>query len=590
MQYSLDQKLSALGQISQEKLLTILKEIHGKKDFIIEPSLIKPLERFIGVTKLRSSGVDKIYKLEKVDTPFTNTQRVFFITDDLITVKQVCDKISGEISQNNDGNSYHIILISRKLGSITHLLEEEGIYGYISLHSFHWELIQLDTRILSLEAQNFYKNVFVEGDQSALSRVARSVWTLQMLFGKPPICIYQGKYSQKIEKMVEILHEELGGSDRLESDVSCLVMVDRDLDYASTLLTGGTYTSLLDEVLGINSGVIEVKSNNKDGNPVSSLLTSSDEIYSQIRSRHFSDVFPFLRTKTKELNAVHQKSQTMAIQEMKRYISQELPSVTNTKKKVAYHITACECIISQMGNRFEGLQNTEKNMLDGRSKRETITYIEDCLAMNVCDKYSILRLLCLLSITQDGLLQDELQKLKIQFLHMYGYQHLPLFHRLEKTGLCTEQANLITTDVKGGHLANKVVQAVPLPTRRSTFTAFAQKLKLFPYITDGYDLKNPKDMGYVFSGSYIPVVCQLIHLLIKKEMPFEDIIKMIPHCTYTCETPAPQALRTFIVYFVGGVTYAEISAFQLLEKLTGATIIVAGTSIMNGNTLMKAFF
>lgn len=588
MQFSLDHKLNALAQISQEKLLDILNKIPGRKDFIIEPSLIKPLDRFIGVSKLRSCGVDKIYKLERVDTPFTNTQRVFFINDDLITVKHVSDKINGEISQNNDGNSYHIILISRKLGSIVHLLEEEGIFGYVSLHSFYWELIQLDNRILSLEANNLYKNLFVEGDQSSLTRIARSIWSLQMLFGKPEVYVVQGKFSQKIEKMVELLHEELGSPDRIESDVTCMLILDRDLDYASTLLTGGTYASLLDEVFGINSGVIEVKSG-KDSNPVSCLVNSSEEIYSQIRNRHFSDVFPYLTTKTKELNVVHQKSQTMAIQEMKRYISQELPSVTNTKKKLAYHISACEAIVSQMGNRFEALQTAEKNMLEGRNKRESITYIEECLAMNLCDRYAVLRLLCLLSITQDGLLQDELHKLKIQFLHMYGYQHLPLFYKLERCGLCTAQANLITTEVKGSHLANKVVQAVPLPTRRSAFNYFAQKLKLFPYISDDYELKNPKDMGYVFSGFYIPVACQLVNLLIKKEMPLEEIVKMIPQCTLTCEKPAPQALRTFIVYFVGGVTYAEICAFQLLEKLTGTNIIIACTSIINGNTLMKSY-
>jgi hypothetical protein len=39
---------------------------------------------------------------------------------------------------------------------------------------------------------------------------------------------------------------------------------------------------------------------------------------------------------------------------------------------------------------------------------------------------------------------------------------------------------------------------------------------------------------------------------------------------------------------VGGVTYAEIAAFQLLEKLTGARILVAGTSIINGNSLIKS--
>lgn len=53
MQVSLDNKLGALAQISQKKLLDILTKIPGRKDLIIDSTLIKPLERIVGVSKLR---------------------------------------------------------------------------------------------------------------------------------------------------------------------------------------------------------------------------------------------------------------------------------------------------------------------------------------------------------------------------------------------------------------------------------------------------------------------------------------------------------------------------------------------------------
>lgn len=46
-------RVDALAQISQQKLVNVLDSIPGKKNIIIEPSLMKPLERFIGVTVLR---------------------------------------------------------------------------------------------------------------------------------------------------------------------------------------------------------------------------------------------------------------------------------------------------------------------------------------------------------------------------------------------------------------------------------------------------------------------------------------------------------------------------------------------------------
>lgn len=592
---SIDDKIKALNQISQKKFLDILDKIPGRKDFIIDPILIKPLEHIVGVGKLRLHGVDKIYKLEKTAIPCSNTQRVFFIQGDLITAKIVCDKINSELSQQNDGNSYHLIIVHRKLGSVIHLLEEEGVIGFVTTYSFQWELINLDDRVLSLEFQSLYKNLFVEGDQSYLPCIAKAIWTLQMLFGRPHTTVVQGKYAHLVDNMINIYCDELGEPNETDCDVSCFVILDRDLDYTSTLLTGGTYSCLLDEVFGIKSGFVDINApknqstQKKDKQQEAYYLSGFDKIYSQIKNRHFSDVFLYLSAKTKELNSEYKRSQSMNVQEMKHYVANELASVTKLKKTLAYHIAACEAIINDIGQRFESLQNTERNIIEGRNRRDCITYIEECLAMNKCSKHSILRLMCLLSLTQDGLLTDEYQRLRLQFLHIYGYQNLSCFLRLEKTGLCVEQPVFIP-EVKGAQLANKVVQAVSLPTRKSTFYAFAQKLKLFPELSDEYDLKNPKDLGYVFGGSYIPTACQIINQLIKQEISTEDLKKIIPNITIKREnTHLTKPLRSFVVFIIGGVTYAEISAFQLLEKLTGSKVIIASTSITNGNLLMNSF-
>jgi hypothetical protein len=45
--------LDALYQISQRKLGDILSKIRGKKDLIIDPILLKPLECITGVSFLR---------------------------------------------------------------------------------------------------------------------------------------------------------------------------------------------------------------------------------------------------------------------------------------------------------------------------------------------------------------------------------------------------------------------------------------------------------------------------------------------------------------------------------------------------------
>lgn len=53
MEATLNHKLSSLSLISQSKLENILGQCGDKKDLIIDPSLIKPLERVCGVSWLR---------------------------------------------------------------------------------------------------------------------------------------------------------------------------------------------------------------------------------------------------------------------------------------------------------------------------------------------------------------------------------------------------------------------------------------------------------------------------------------------------------------------------------------------------------
>lgn len=54
MSLTLSQKLDGFRQIAQEKLQNILCSIPGnKKDLIIQPELIKPLEHICGASWLR---------------------------------------------------------------------------------------------------------------------------------------------------------------------------------------------------------------------------------------------------------------------------------------------------------------------------------------------------------------------------------------------------------------------------------------------------------------------------------------------------------------------------------------------------------
>ncbi|XP_066995326.2 vacuolar protein sorting-associated protein 33B [Anabrus simplex] len=582
MERDVESRMNALHQISQRKLIQILDRIPGKKDLIIDPVLMRSLDRIIDMKILRSHNVDKIYKLEKTGVHAKNSLWVYVVYSDLLTAKCICDQISADMLRN-DNNRYHMILVPCVLACIQQLMEEEGIYERVSLYSFSWELIRLDSNLLSLELPNIFRMLFIDGDQSLLPAIAHTLWSLQLLFGKFSCTLAAGRFSSHISGMIDVLMKELGTPDKVDSEITCLVLVDRDIDYASALLTPVTYLGLLDEVFEIQGGTVAFDTK-LPGNKqiVNYQLSAEDGIYNEIKHKYFSSVYSFLSSKVGELHAESERRQKMASKEMKHYVETELKKVINTRQSLSFHIGACEAIIGELGHRFEALHRIEQNMLEGKNKSESVGYIEDCLATQTCDKLSLLRLLSLMSLTQDGLSKDETSSFKTQFLHRYGYEYLTAFHHLEKLGIFTQQGNIVSTIDTAGKLADRVAQAVSLPKRGSAFRTMAYKLKLFPDFTEDDDMKSPKDMGYVFSGAYIPAVCQMIHLLIKGEQSFEDICKVLPGtCTQNGEVSCEIIPRKFLVYFIGGVTYAEIAAFQLLEKLTGARIVVAGTNIIN---------
>lgn len=57
--------VSLLKQFSTETFSALLRQIPGDKDLIIEPALMKPLDKFAGMTMIKACGVKKVFRFEK---------------------------------------------------------------------------------------------------------------------------------------------------------------------------------------------------------------------------------------------------------------------------------------------------------------------------------------------------------------------------------------------------------------------------------------------------------------------------------------------------------------------------------------------
>ncbi|RZC63906.1 hypothetical protein C5167_025660 [Papaver somniferum] len=195
---------------------------------------------------------------------------------------------------------------------------------------------------------------------------------------------------------------------------------------------------------------------------------------------------------------------------------------------------------------------------------------------------NVLRLLVLFSITNSGLPKKQFDYIRCikqssnyflftplvaiswhrrEFLHSYGFEHIAALCNLEKAGLFKKQ------EVKGNWLTIK------------------HALNL---IVEDTDTANPNDIAYFFPG-YAPLSIRLVqHAGGYSSTPSFDTL---PGAPANIDKVADGRRSIVLVVFVGGVTFAEISALRYLNAQEGMTcdLIVGTTKMVNGNTIIETF-
>ncbi|CAD0202045.1 unnamed protein product [Chrysodeixis includens] len=647
MDQPLSSKLSSLGLISQCKLKDILSSCGDKKDLIIDPTLIKPLERICGVNWLRQHGIDKIYKMEPQLGPTANTNRVYFIPACIQKYKCVLDQISSLLSQNPDladKKCFHIIIVPKVLTTYDSVLESKGLYGVVKLHTFSWELMALDEQLLSLELPFLFKQLFVEQNHSLLSSISMSLWSLFHVTGKPNAIFSVGKLSSRVLDMLEIYNETYARDflDKNHSkEIDALIVIDRNQDYASSLLTPATYSGLLSELFNINCGYLDLnvkdtkvkkgklnfgiaEKSEPSKNTMMTLDSSIDTLYGEIKHRHFSEVLSVLSSKAKLLK--NEDIKALGIQEIKHFVATKLQQVSLFKQNLVNHVLACETIISEMSNKFENLKLAETEMLNNRNKKSNFQFVDEIFGTDI-HIYNSLRLMCLLSLTQ-SLTYDEFNTLVSKYLLAFGHKYLYIFNNLINAGLLVQPSSpKLSLNISNlGNLSDR------LPKWQNEFQASANKLKQLPSQPD----RVGKTPSYVFHGGYVPLVAVLCNALLTSDTLSEVLnklsvlsdlrvggtildrlkdgmetlneklsnLKLQSDLEFGCKDVKslakvlksdpniggcfPLKLKTVLLYVIGGVNYAEIAACDVIQTNTGSKIYVASDCISSGADLMAA--
>ncbi|KAI8970174.1 Sec1-like protein [Mycotypha africana] len=676
--------LAKLRELSRKKLPELLDKVRGKKGLVLDPTLTGPLSLIAEYTLLKDHGVEKIYHLE-AELPETDCPGLIYICRPKL---QYMRYIANHIKQflNASKIDCWLFFVPERTLVCERILEEEGVKGDVTIGDYAMDWIPCEDDLISMELEpSTWKEIYLDGDQTPIYYAAKALMRLQSIYGLFPRILGKGDGAKQLADLLlrmrrenyvtaaDIPHTSISRQphtllNTVSNHIDQIIILDRSVDLITPLCTELTYEGLIDEILGIKHCFVELdaslinpsqqqqqqqqnqkafqqqqqSSNTSSAANASKkkkyVLNSSDKLFGQLRDQNFAVVGGKLNKIAKRINENYEERHNAKTVAQIRDFVGRLSELQQEHQSLKIHTGIAEEIISHtVTDEFNRVLEVQQNVVAGIDSIKEAEYIEEMI-----DKQKplvqVLRLLCLISLTQGGLKQKNFDHFEREIVQTYGYEHIETLHRLTKLGLWIKKTNT---------------------TPRSTFAQCRRSLRL---IVDDVNELHPNDISYVYSG-YAPMSIRLVQAAMQKLSGIgshqassgtaslfsyvgqstanfiqlnngntsnsssinngtshsnndsdyshtwrgsEEILKLLPGQAFdikqtvdygTAETNAAMERvkrhnlnhgKTTIIFFLGGCTHTEVSAIRFLAQHDeGRDYLVATTQLINGNSILS---
>ncbi|KAE9038645.1 hypothetical protein PR003_g5582 [Phytophthora rubi] len=531
-----------------------------------------------------------------------------------------------------------VLWLPAATSDVTLEMERQGVAGFVRQANLALGLIPVDRGVAALCHDSVFGELYVKGDSRALTDVVKSVLAVERHTGRRILDVTcHGFFAQRVKKMLELAHRQqqkikmsrAAGFLEPQADVAMnmdkFVVIDRMEDPLSMLLTPMTYEGLLDALVGVNHGVVTYEKEEEDTEDATStsssvkdestgttttttqkvVLNHLDALFDEIRDVNFNlvsnqlvDVAKDLATEVRGSSAGSTadlpKDSQAAFQKVKALLA-KAPHLVKKKRSLAHHLQLVQRIrelSTQLALR--GCVETEMTIMtagpsaSSAAAKDVDSFLEEAILREPpLNLYDVIKLLCLCSLVRGGLKPDTLAWYRQQLCHTYGHQILPLLVQLEKMDLLSVE-------------------------NRFDFPKMRKQLLLMRGALDDEDTRHPSDIHFMFPYTgYAPMSIRLLQesLGMKYKTLAKDPTSSLlslgsgsgnnssSHHSMSSEAASSYdngngGKRTnVLVYYVGGVTVAELTAFRFLnQKQSQFSFFIAATSICNGSRLLRAIY
>ncbi|KAI4286678.1 MAG: hypothetical protein L6R35_004065, partial [Caloplaca aegaea] len=626
----------SIKESARKNLLDLLEGVRGKKNLVIEQSLAGPVGIFVKFSTLQDYGVDRVFFLENNNLDASQKNVVFLASGEKASQ---CLAIAGQIKRLQQSSSvehdFSIIWVPRRTLVSDRILEEAGVLGDVAVEVLPLHFVPLDQDVLSLAHDDPFGDLYLVGclsspqkDPTSIFLAAQALMPFQHKHGLFPRIIGKGDNAKRLMELLlrmrsEAAAEESTATSRLgmmpSSTIESLIIIDREVDMVTPLLTQLTYEGLIDEIFGIKNNQAEIETSiigqapgqqpkSQSGAPQQQSLKrkiqldSSDKLYAQLRDANFAIVGPLLNKVARRLAGEYESRHgAKSTAELREFVN-KLPGYQAEQQSLKVHTSLMEEALKHtQSETFSRVLEIQQNLVSGTDPTAQHDAIEELIVRDI-PLTTILRLLCLESTISGGIRPKDLDAFKRLILHAYGPQHILTLYNLERMGLLIARtaANpfYIPVGVGGSGAASE--------SKVTNYSALRKQLRL---IVDEVNEQDPNDIAYVYSG-YAPLSVRLVQTILQKQhllsltsrhgdlppgsssssssssqgfAPFEQSLQNIRGATFNRQQKgeseaalkARQMLttgggggggggdgreKTVVVMFLGGITFTEIAA------------------------------
>jgi len=336
----------------------------------LDDQIIGPLGLVAPSSLLKEHGVKKVFKLN--DKAFdTNIKNIIYIVRPRMhLMKWIANQIKYWISQKqrmenekksakvtdkkksksgaeeeqtdsddiNPPTNFSIFLVPRSTLICEKILKDLGVFADVKIGEYPLDLIVFDPHIMSMEISSSFKECEIDGDFSSLYYVARSIMKLQSFYGLIPNVKYIGGSAKHVFDMMMRMKKQVGSQVfTAVPEINTLILIDRNIDLVTPMLTQLTYEGLLDEILGGISNSLfgtdcdpESKTKKKKV-----LLNSIDTVFDRVRHLNQQHVAARLQEKAREVDEKMREREDLkqSIDKIKEF-TKKLPQIQEDKRNL----------------------------------------------------------------------------------------------------------------------------------------------------------------------------------------------------------------------------------------------------------------